>query len=418
MLSPEAPVVLLLHGGLDNLSGKTGLAMLRYRHGPILAVIDPAHAGADLESVTGIARPVPVLASMQAALALLPTSAARPVAVVGLAPSGGRLPPALRADLLVALAAGWSVASGLHTRLGDDPELVACRQDGAWIWDLRQEPADLPVASGRAARLPCRRLLAVGTDMAVGKMSACLELLAAARRQGLEARFIGTGQAGLLISGQGVPLDAVRVDYAAGAIEQAVLEAAAPADSANPAASAARVNPAAPADQAALSNPSNPAAPSGSTGPIAWPDSIDSLDQADALGQAGPAGPDTWLLVEGQGSLCHPGSTATLPLIRGSQPTDLLLVHRAGQTSIRNHPEVAVPPLREVIDAVERLAALGRPKGSAPAPKVRAIALNTAHLDGAEALQALDATAASTGLFCADPVRQGGERLWEVLLAD
>jgi uncharacterized NAD-dependent epimerase/dehydratase family protein len=200
--------------------------------------------------------------------------------------------------------------------------------------------------------------------MAVGKMSACLELLTAARRRGLEARFIGTGQAGLLISGQGVPLDAVRVDYAAGAVQQAVLAAAEPTDS------------------------------------------------------VGPAGPDTWLLVEGQGSLCHPGSTATLPLIRGSQPTDLLLVHRAGQTSIRNHAEVAMPPLHEVIDAVERLAALGRPAGASSPPRVRAIALNTANLDGESARQALAATAASTGLACSDPVRQGGEGLWQVLLGE
>jgi len=124
--------------------------------------------------------------------------------------------------------------------------------------------------------------------------------------------------------------------------------------------------------------------------------------------------------VEGQGSLCHPGSTATLPLIRGSQPTDLLLVHRAGQTSIRNHPDVVVPPLNAVIDAVERLAALGRPAGSAsaptPPPRVRAIALNTAHLDEAAAQQALEATAANTGLPCRDPVRQGGAGLWAVLL--
>jgi uncharacterized NAD-dependent epimerase/dehydratase family protein len=374
MLSAEAPVVLLLHGGLDNLSGKTGLAMLRYRPGPILAVIDPAHAGADLETVTGIARPVPVLASLREALPLRPASGAPPVAVVGLAPSGGRFPPALRADLLVALDAGWSAASGLHTRLGDDPELAASCRDGAWIWDLRQEPADLPVASGRAAALPCRRLLAVGTDMAVGKMSACLELQAAARRRGLDARFIGTGQAGLLISGQGVPLDAVRVDYAAGAVEQAVLAAA---------------------------------EPTGAAG---------SRDGAGSWQVAGAAGPDTWLLVEGQGSICHPGSTATLPLIRGSQPTDLLLVHRAGQTSIRNHAEVAMPPLDEVIDAVERLAALGRPAGAAPGPRVRAIALNTAHLDEDSARQALAATAASTGLPCSDPVRQGGEGLWQILL--
>ena len=79
-----------------------------------------------------------------------------------------------------------------------------------------------------------------------------------------------------------------------------------------------------------------------------------------------------------------------------------------------------MPPLHEVIDAVERLAALGRPAGAAsaptPAPRVRAIALNTSHLDEPAARQALAATAASTGLPCSDPVRQGGEGLWQVLL--
>jgi hypothetical protein len=42
MLSPSAPLVLLLHGGLDNLSGKTGLALLRYRPGPCLLYTSPS----------------------------------------------------------------------------------------------------------------------------------------------------------------------------------------------------------------------------------------------------------------------------------------------------------------------------------------------------------------------------------------
>lgn len=83
MLRADAPLVLLQHGGLDNLSGKTGLAMLRYRQGPIVAVIDPAYAGADLGKLTGIERNVPVVADMAEALAFGPA-----VAVVGLAPSG------------------------------------------------------------------------------------------------------------------------------------------------------------------------------------------------------------------------------------------------------------------------------------------------------------------------------------------
>ena len=354
MLRPDAPVVLLQHGGLDNLSGKTGLAMLRYRSGPIVAVIDPAHAGADLQALTGIPRPVPVVADMAAALAHGPA-----VAVVGLAPSGGRLPEEMRADVRLALRAGLSLASGLHSRLAEDPDFAAIpRAAGQWIWDLRQEPPGLEVAAARAAALPCRRLLAVGSDMAVGKMSTCLELAAAARRRGLDARFVGTGQAGILISGEGVALDAVRVDYAAGAVEAAVLRA------------------------------------------------------------ADGAGPEALVLVEGQGSLAHPGSTATLPLMRGSQPTDLLLVHRAGQSHVRTRPgavPVPIPPLPELIAACEALAALGRPDGLRP--RVQALALNTALLEAGEAAAAAARLADATGLPVVDPVRQGGEALLDAVLA-
>jgi uncharacterized NAD-dependent epimerase/dehydratase family protein len=295
-----------------------------------------------------------VVGSMAEALAYGPQAAA-----VGLAPSGGRLPQEMRGDVVAGLRAGLNLASGLHSRLADDPDFAAVAlRAGQWIWDLRREPEGLEVAAARCAALPCRRLLAIGTDMAVGKMSACLELQAEALRQGLDARFVGTGQAGILISGQGVALDAVRVDYAAGAVEAAVLQA------------------------------------------------------------AEGAGPDALVLVEGQGSLAHPGSTATLPLLRGSQPTDLLLVHRAGQTHVRTKPgavPVAIPPLPELIAACEALAALGRPDGLRP--RVRAIALNTALLGEAEAAAAIAAVAAATGLPCADPVRQGAAELLAALLA-
>ena len=346
MLSSDDPVVLLQHGGLDSLTGKTGLAMLRHRRGPIVAVIDPAHAGGSLEAITGIPRAVPVVADLKEALRHGPK-----VAVVGLAPSGGRLPEPLRLDALAALNSGLSLASGLHTRLGEDPAFAAACQPGRWIWDLRQEPCDLVVAQGRATTLRCQRLLAVGTDMAVGKMSACLALRDAAMEQGMPCRFVGTGQAGILISGTGVPLDAVRVDYAAGAVEAAVLQA------------------------------------------------------AEGLS------PDGLVVVEGQGSLCHPGSTATLPLMRGSQPTDLLLVHRAGQTTIDRLPNVPLPPLSELIQLCEGLAAIGRPASAGPAPRVRAIALNTARLDGHGAQRALSTTEDELQMPCVDPIRQGADRI-------
>ncbi len=346
MLTADDRVVLLQHGGLDSLTGKTGLAMLRHRRGPIVAVIDPAHAGADLQALTGIESSIPVVADLEQALAYGPE-----VAVVGLAPSGGLLPEPLRVDAHAALKAGLCLASGLHSRLGDDPVLAAACQPGRWIWDLRQEPAGLKVAQGRAAALTCQRVLAVGTDMAVGKMSACLAVRDAAEREGVACEFVGTGQAGILISGRGVPLDAVRVDYAAGAVEAAVLTA----------------------------------------------------------GQALTA--EGLLLVEGQGSLCHPGSTATLPLMRGAQPSALMLVHRAGQTTIDRLPQVPLPPLTDLVHLCEGLAAIGRPADAGPRPRVQVVALNTARMSVDEARRAQEAIENELNLPCSDPIRDGATKL-------
>jgi len=139
---------------------------------------------------------------------------------------------------------------------------------------------------------------------------------------------------------------------------------------------------------------------------------------AAVLAAAEGAGDQAWVLVEGQGSLAHPGSTATLPLLRGSQPTDLLLVHRAGQSHVRTRPgeaTVAIPPLPELIAACEALAAVGRPDGLRP--RVRAVALNTALLDAEAAAEQGKRLARETGLPVLDPVRAGAEGLLDAVLA-
>jgi uncharacterized NAD-dependent epimerase/dehydratase family protein len=114
------------------------------------------------------------------------------------------------------------------------------------------------------------------------------------------------------------------------------------------------------------------------------------------------------LHVEGQGSLLHPGSTATLPLLRGAQPTHLILVHRAGQICIRNHPHVAIPSLSKVVKLYEMVAAAA---GAFRGAKVCAIALNTHHLNEAQALLAIAGIQVETGLLCTDPVRFGADVL-------
>lgn len=344
MLQPEHRLAVLLHGGILGDSGKTGLTLLRYRQGAITAVIDHETAGQDFQKLTGIPRSLPIYGSVAEAIAATEIDAL----AIGIAPSGGQLPAPWLAEIDQAVQAGLAIANGLHTPLL--PRYQAQLQPDQWIWDIRQEPAGLAIGGGRARSLTAQRILTVGTDMSVGKMSATLELDRAAQAQGLRSAFVGTGQAGILISGQGVPLDAVRVDFASGAVEQAVLTAA---------------------------------------------------EQAD------------YVWVEGQGSLLHPGSTATLPLLRGSQPTHLVLVHRLGQTHNRHFPEFTIPPLTEVIQLYESLAAAA---GIFGRPKVMAIALNGGQHSNEVVKEAAAQITTATGLPCTDVVRFGATDLLATIL--
>lgn len=343
-LTANQRLAILLHGGIRGTYGKTGLSLLRYSETPIVAVIDGQCAGESLPLLTGIAREIPVVATVEAALAYAPD-----VLAIGIAPSGGALPEQCWQEVKQAVAAGLSVVNGLHTPMATLPEFRDLRA-GQWIWDVRQEPPNLPIASAQARSLPCRRVLTVGTDMGVGKMSTSLELNWAGQRRGLRSKFLATGQAGLMLAGDGVALDAVRVDFAAGAVEQMVMS---------------------------------------------FGNNYDILQ------------------IEGQGSLLHPGSTATLPLLRGSQPTQLILVHRARQTHVRNHPHVPIPPLGEVIRLYETVAGAA---GALAPVSVVAIALNTAHLDASDAELAIEQTKAETGLPGTDPVRFGAEVLLDAVM--
>jgi len=346
MIHPEQRLVILLHDGVCGIQGKTGLTMLRYSEAQIVAVIDRAAASGSLPELTGIPRDVPIVASVEESLTYKPN-----VLVIGIALLGGVLPEDWHQDIRQAIAAGLSIVNGLHTPLNRDPVLQALLKPGQWIWDVRQEPAGLTVATGQARSLSCLRVLTVGTDMSVGKMSTSLELHHASLQQGLRSHFLASGQAGMMIAGSGIPLDAIRVDFAAGAVEQLVMK----------------------------------------------------------------AGSDRDILhIEGQGSLLHPSSTATLPLLRGSQPTHLILVHRARQTHIRNAPHVQIPPLPDVVRLYEAVAAAA---GAFAPTRVAAIALNTAHLSDQEAQQAIEQVQHETNLPCTDPVRLGAKLLLDAVLS-
>jgi uncharacterized NAD-dependent epimerase/dehydratase family protein len=326
-----------MHDTVGQSNGKMGYGLMRYGVAPVVAVIDRSNAGRNLRELTRIDCDAPIVASVAESLAYRPDTL-----VPAIAPPGGALPEEWLRDVKEALAAGMSLVNGLHRPLAKDPELAPLVRPGRWIWDVRQEPEGLENGMGRAKMLPCRRVLFVGTDMACGKMTAALEMHREALRRGVRSRFVATGQIGIAIAGEGAPLDAVRIDFATGAVEREVLRQGADAD-------------------------------------VLW--------------------------VEGQGSLLHPASTATLALMRGAVPTDLVLVHRAGQEHIARSAEVRIPPLKDAIALNEAVCSAA---GALPAARVRALALNCGHLDDEEARRAVERVAAETGLAAADVVRRGG----------
>jgi uncharacterized NAD-dependent epimerase/dehydratase family protein len=340
MLKPDQRLALFMNGYLGDRHGKMGYGVLRFSPNPVTCVIDPRHAGKTVCDVVDMPRNAPVVATVAEAAAL-----GAEVLVLGVAPPGGLLPQSWLEQLDEAVGLGLSLVNGLHDVLATRYPAL---RPGQFVWDIRREPRGLGVGSGQARLLPNRRILMVGTDMACGKMTAGILLVQGARRRGVRADFVATGQIGITVWGSGVPLDAVKIDYACGAVEKAVLTVA----------------------------------------------------------------DNDLIVVEGQGSILHPGSSATLPLLRGSCPTHLVLCHRAGVATL-NRPEwVRIPPLDQVARLYEALAGAC---GALPAAATLGVALNTEPLTEEQARRAVDEAQRLTGLPTTDAVRFGVGPLLDAL---
>ena len=268
---------------------------------------------------------------------------------IGIAPPGGELPRAWRAVLREAIAAGLHVMSGLHHFLSEDAELAEfAAKHNVVLWDARKPPANLPVATCKATEVKSTVILTVGSDCRVGKMLSGIEITHAARARGLNAEFCPTGQNGIMVWGWGIAIDAVISDFTAGAAEEIVLEGAQNHDV---------------------------------------------------------------LLVEGQGSLVHPGySGVTLSLLHGSMPDAMIFCHQPSRDTVARYT-VPLPSLSEMIAQYELMAAPIKPA------KVIGLALNCFDLSEAEALAAIAAAEAETGLPATDVVRFGAEKLVDAILA-
>lgn len=287
-------LVILAEGTLDFHHGKTATSILRYRPDDVVAVIDSEHAGSTTGQLLGLGGSIPIVENIDEALKFRPTAL-----LIGIAPRGGGLPDAWRTQIVTALGHGLDLVSGLHFMMGEDGEFrVAAAAGGATIHDVRRPPDNLPTAELATRREGSHVVTFVGSDCAVGKMTAALEMRAAAERMGLSVEFVATGQTGIMLEGKGIAIDRVIGDFMAGAIEQLVLEASERAD---------------------------------------------------------------WVLVEGQGSLLHPAySGVTLSLLHGSSPDAMVLVHPPGHTKIDEYP-ISIPSLSRLVQIYEEAAGWVRP---------------------------------------------------------
>ena len=338
MLKPHQRVALYMEGYIHTEYVKMGLGVMRYLQNPIVGIIDSNHAGRNINQEYTIDRDIPIYKKLDQVI-----DQGAEVLILGIAPSGGKIPDTWHSVIQEALDSGLSIINGLHDSLG--PSFSDHIQNPTqWIWDVRVPQFTPKIASGRAAKLTNKRLLMIGTDMACGKMTAGLEIYRWAQNNKIDTAFVATGQIGITLMGSGIPLDALKVDHACGAVEQMVVN-----------------------------------------------NSERSL-----------------VVVEGQGSLLHPGSAATLPLMRGTCPTHMILCHRADKTTLRNPESIKIPDLRDFITLNESLASVAGTYGN---PKVVGIALNTVNLPEKEAKKYIINLESEFKIPVTDVLRFGVEKI-------
>jgi uncharacterized NAD-dependent epimerase/dehydratase family protein len=284
-------LIILTEGHSDPVAAKTASCVLRYRPEEVVALLDTTQAGRTSGELFGVGGSTPVVGK----LADAPDAN---TLMIGIAPSGGRIPSAWRPVILDAISRGMDVVSGLHDFISEDEQFAAAaKQSGSKIVDVRKND-EHDVSHRKELREECLRIHTVGQDCSIGKMLVAVELTNALKEAGHDAKFIATGQTGIMVEGDGVPIDRVIADFVAGAIEKQVL-----------------------------------------------------ANQHHEI-----------LVVEGQGSISHPRySAVTLGLLHGCAPQGMILCYEPGRTQVHGMSYIDLKPLPLLREVYETVASLVSP---------------------------------------------------------
>jgi uncharacterized NAD-dependent epimerase/dehydratase family protein len=284
-------IVILTDGHTNPITAKTASCVIRYKPQEVVALLDTTQPGRTSEELLGVGGAIPVVAS-------LADAEDANTLMIGIAPSGGKLPAAWKKIILEAIDRGMTIVSGLHDFLANDAEIAAAaNRRGVEIYDVRKNN-ERDVANRRNLREDCLRIHTVGQDCSVGKMLASVEITLGLKARGYDTKFIATGQTGIMIEGDGCPVDCVVSDFVNGAVEKLIL-----------------------------------------------------ANQHHDI-----------LVVEGQGSISHPRySAVTAGLLHGCVPHGMIMVYEAGRKTVYGMDYVPLTPLAKLVEAYEMLASLAMP---------------------------------------------------------
>jgi uncharacterized NAD-dependent epimerase/dehydratase family protein len=296
---PEGNAIIYCQGAYHTPNGKTAHGLVRFsQRYCVLSVIDGRYAGQDAGTVIdGTPKDIPIYAAVVEAVAAAQKSGrAATHLVVGLAPDGGRLSPAARADVKKAVQLGLNVDCGLHDYLSEDEEIAAlAARQSVHIRDVRRPPptSQLHFFTGKIEQVAALKVAILGTDSAIGKRTTAWVLLDAIRQGGHGAELVGTGQTAWLQGVRyGIILDSLINDFVAGEIEHAVW--------------------------------------------TAWNE----------------AHPDV-ILIEGQGGLLNPAYPGGFEILAAARPDLIVLQHAPARQEYDGFPGYPIQPLDHQIRALE-----------------------------------------------------------------